>query len=30
VLGVLQREAPNIFGDYVVTDGCISTPNRKV
>lgn len=30
ILPILASEAPNIFGDYVVGDDGISTPNRKV
>lgn len=30
VLGKLVEAAPNLFGDYVVQDGCISTEFRKV
>jgi thymidylate synthase (FAD) len=30
-LAIMQRGAPNLFGDYAVSpDGTISTPNRKV
>jgi thymidylate synthase (FAD) len=30
VLDVLAKASPNVFGDYVVSDGCVTTPNRKV
>ena len=30
VLETLQAAAPNLFGDYTVQNGCISTPSKKV
>lgn len=30
LLGIMQKESPNLFGDYKVEDGEITTPWRKV